>query len=439
MRENKYYVVRSVRSDANDEALYVNTFGVGAAMTAVPVFAAVRWFAGPLLERPIVMWCAAKFVASALVAGSAAFIFLTASAYTSLFRSALIALAYGLATCVWSISSQTLWQHGPNEFFLALGTLCLSRVPTGDGGRKWIWPAGSGLAYSAALACRPSSVIVLAAVGLYLAIAQRRALLFYVLASLPLLAALAVYNGYYLGSPISFGQAWAGTAVALEKTGFRDLWQTPFWLGAAGLLISPSRGLLVFSPIMMLAAGGLVQCWRHKQYAFLRPLVMALAALLTIAFKWFDWWGGWCFGYRPIVDTMPILAVLMIPVIDAVFRHKIMRDVAGGLLAWSILVQALGAFGYSVTGWNSRSALLATVAGKASPTIVFTRDELQKLARQAKVTAASEINMDIDQEPYRHRLWSVSDGQILYLLTHFGESRDRKRREMADWLHHPST
>ena len=24
--------------------------------------------------------------------------------------------------------------------------------------------------------------------------------------------------------------------------------------------------------------------------------------------KWFDWWGGWCFGHRPIVDISVLLA-----------------------------------------------------------------------------------------------------------------------------------
>jgi hypothetical protein len=448
--QHRYYLVPSVRRDANGQPLYVNTFGPGAAATALPVFAVLKLFVEKLTGNVVAMWYGAKFTASALVAGSAAFIFLTACAYTGIGRSALIALAYGLGTCVWSISSQTLWQHGPNEFFLALGTLCLSRIfrprtaepAVCDGGRvegvlgRWRWTIGCGLAYSAAVACRPTSLIVVAAVGAYLLIVNRRALLVYALACLPVAVALAAYNTYYLGAPQNFGQASAGAIVAMQKTGSGELWQTPLWLGAAGLLVSPSRGLLVFSPFVALAAVGIVQCWRRKEYAFLRPLVVALAALLVIAFKWFDWWGGWSFGYRPIVDAMPIFAVLLIPATDWVFRRRAVLIVVAVLVGWSVLVQVLGGWGYSMTIWNNRRVgYTATVEGKSSPVTVATLEELERLAQREKVTAASEVTLDIDQPAHRGRLWSITDSQIGYLLSHFGQSRERKQQEMDSCLH----
>ena len=112
---------------------------------------------------------------------------------------------------------------------------------------------------------------VAASVGIYLLVAQRSrqmakrpseielyesklsALYYFLGASVPG-AALATYNTYFLGSPFRFGQSEAGHALALEKTGLPGVWQTPLWDGAAGLLLSPSRGLFFFSPFLLLAA-----------------------------------------------------------------------------------------------------------------------------------------------------------------------------------------
>ena len=58
--------------------------------------------------------------------------------------------------------------------------------------------------------------------------------------------------------------------IALEKTGKSQLWQTPLVVGAFGLLASPSRGLLVFSPFLVLAFWGLPRLWKEPAYAPLR-------------------------------------------------------------------------------------------------------------------------------------------------------------------------
>jgi hypothetical protein len=63
----------------------------------------------------------------------------------------------------------------------------------------------------------------------------------------------------------------------------------------------------------------------------------------------------------------------------------------GVLLLWSILVQFVGAFAYDTESWNNRDAL------------------------------------DIDKPQYRGRLWSLSDNQIGYYLTHFEEARAKKK------------
>src|ERR1017187_6006822 len=102
--ESMYFIVPSVR-----EGRYVNTFGIGPAISALPVFAVLCAATnGNLEDCPAVLWYGAKFVSSALVAGSAVLVFLIGLLFTSTRKALLISLIYGLGTCVWSVSSQSL-------------------------------------------------------------------------------------------------------------------------------------------------------------------------------------------------------------------------------------------------------------------------------------------------------------------------------------------
>jgi hypothetical protein len=436
--EPRYYVIPSVRTDAaTGQRLYVNTFGPGAGLAALPVFALLHAVAGDLADNPRLMNYAGKFVSVVMVAGSAALIFLTVARFTSAACALLVAAAYGLGTCVWSISSQALWQHGPNEFFLALGTLFLIRLGRGQG--RWKDAALCGLAYSAAVVCRPTSLVVAAAAGVYLLIAARRLVLTYVLAALPLGLALAAYNTYYLGSPLKTGQGEAGKVVARQKTGSQALWQTPLAEGTAGLMVSPSRGLLVFSPWVIFALGGAAAAWwRRGAFAPLMGLTLGTLGLLVIAFKWFDWWGGWCFGYRPIVDTMPLLAVMLVPAMNWICRKKAALVTFLVLLAWSVTVQVLGAWAYNLETWNAPvSAFDVYLPGEFTPEVVADSDQVQRIAATRPVEYVNPITADIDKPQHRRRLWSLTDNQIRHLMASFTESRRVKHREMEDWLRYP--
>lgn len=401
----KYYLVPTVRAGE-----YVDTFGPGAGLAALPLFALIHAFRGGLLESPQLLWRAGKAAASALVAASAALVFLTALAFTTRRRALAVAAAYGLGTCVFSTSSQALWQHGPTEFFLALGVFFLCAAPRGRAATF------CGAALAAAVATRPTSGVVLAVVGLWLlwpaaaALARRedlreaaRPALEFALGAAPILMLLAAYNAHYLGAPWRFGQTSVDPGLVRFKTGGSDdLWGTPPWLGAAGLLLSPSRGLLTHSPFLALAFWGAARAFREQRFAALRPVALSALALWLIAFCWYDWWGGWSFGYRPIVDTMPLLAVLLVPVVDAVFERRPALLAAAGLLAWSVTVQWAGAFAYDVRGWNAQGG------------------------------------RDVDLPEHRARLWSIPDSQVLYYLRNYSESRRRKQADAQEWVDDPA-
>ncbi|MGE0538278.1 MAG: hypothetical protein AB7O68_25170 [Pirellulales bacterium] len=398
---------------------YINLFLPGAAVTAVPVFAVFELVGGPLHHQPGRLWFAGKWVSSLCVAGSAVYLFAATLGYLSRPQAMLLACAYGLGTDVWSMSSQSLWQHGPNELFLAMGVFHLTRIDRG------VWHSMlCGLANAAATWCRPTSAIVVIVVGVYLAIVNRRALAAYLLSGLPLAIALLLYNWHYLGSPFRFGQTDL-VDLAAAKTGAATIWQTPLWLGAAGLMLSPSRGLFVFSPFLIAALPGMYLVCRRSEYRELRPLAVAILLIWCVESKHFDWWGGWSYGYRHIVDTMPLLLLMLVPVLPMILRHRIWVSTFAVLLLWSIGVQALGALAYDFIGWNARRAYRLQEPNGSTRLSFHAQDAIAWSRRpDARV---EQVFLDVDAPENRSRLWSWTDNQIGYYITHFLQSRQTRK------------
>ncbi|HET6344356.1 MAG TPA: hypothetical protein VFH51_05450, partial [Myxococcota bacterium] len=174
-----------------------------------------------------------------------------------------------------------------------------------------------------------------------------------------------------------------GARIAMEKTGDPRVWRAP-WEGLMGLLVSPSRGVLWFSPFLLLAPWGLRGLAAQpppQRDATLFAAALGLA-FLGVAATWFDWWGGWAYGYRPIVDSMPLWILACTPAVARCARSRAGRVGLALALAWSVGVQGLGAFCSDFAEWNEGSP--------AHP------------------------HEDIDR--HRERLWDVADSQILYHL-----------------------
>ena len=375
----RYFLLPTLRSRPGGEPLFVGAFGPATGLLALPLAASLQISGADLQRDPFAMFRAAKWTAALLVAGSVAFVFLAAAAVTTRGRAVVVATVYAAGSCVWTISAQALWQQTGALFFLSLAAVFLVRAEI-----TWIRGAAAGLALSAAAACRPTAgLVALAALG-FLWIQDRRALATCIAGALPVALGMLAFNSYYFGAPLEFGQLAAGEAIAKAKTGSSELWQTPLWTGAAGLLVSPSRGLLVYTPFFAAAFAGALFAWQDPRYVRLRFLAVAVPLLWLPSFLWFDWWGGWTYGYRPIVDSAPLLALLCVPALERVASSAVWKTVLAAAAAWSVLVQLLGVLFYTPDAWNARAAA------------------------------------DIDRPEYRARLWSVRDSQIGFLLANVG-------------------
>ena len=337
-----YYLAATTRPGA-----YVNTFGLGAVLAGLPVYAVLDLFVDLAADRSW-WWHGGALTAALLTALAALFVFLAARAFVEPLPALLIALAFGLGSCVWPVSSQALWQHPASTFCLSLGAWFLVRSPGRPRAAAWC-----GAAFGMAVLCRPTTAVAVTCVGAYLLWADRRRCAAYVLGGLPFLVALAAYNGYWFGSPFGFGQTAASKLIFLRDTGSDSLWQSSWLVSLPGLLISPSRGLVWFSPALVLGFASAAAAWREPRYRPLIPLLAAVVLMILVAGKWTDWSGGLTWGYRSIVDTTPFLALMMVPVIERVIAGRATRALFAALLLWSVGAQFVGAWSYSVIGWHA--------------------------------------------------------------------------------------
>jgi hypothetical protein len=304
----------------------------------VPVYAAARAFGVDVYAERIRLSMISAALVSAL---SVAFLFLALDRLVRRRSTAVfLSSAYALGTCVWSVASRGMFQHGPS---LLLQSIALWLLARGDGASV----AWSGLFLGLAVANRPTNLLVaipLAALVLWKH--RDRTLAFSALAAVPLVLR-AMYARVYWGSAFSMAQADPFPAVSNFGGNAAR--------GLAGLLVSPSRGLLVYSPIFLFVALAIRPAWRSRrqQPLFLALLAGALAILLVTS-KWTIWWGGHSYGYRLLIEMLPALILLLaLAWEDAVRERPAWRAAFFACLAWSVFLQAFGAR-HQPTGFNEK-------------------------------------------------------------------------------------
>ncbi len=345
----RYYMAESVH-----RGHYVSAFGPGAALLALPLYGFLDAFTD-LSTNSTAWWFGAKTLSAALVAFSCVLIFMSMGLFVATRPAFFAALVFGLGNAAWSLSSQALWQQTAALFFLALGSWFLLGSAAGRGKNFALY---CGAAFGMAVLCRPTGVFAALFVGLYFLLLARRGgfspVLKYALGLLPFAVAVGMYNDYYLGSPFTFPQSVVADFLA-DHYADGNIWSTPLLVGLSGLLFSPSRGLLFYSPLLLAGFAGAALLWRQpRKFAALMPLLAAAVAMLTAAL-WFDWWGGNTYGPRPLADLGVFLTLLMIPLLHRVVLDKILaarwlRGACAVLLLYSGVAQVLGAWAYRRLG-----------------------------------------------------------------------------------------
>ncbi|MCC6139545.1 MAG: hypothetical protein IT389_02895 [Nitrospira sp.] len=248
-----------------------------------------------------------------------------------------IAVVYAFGTSCLSISSQALWQHGPSQLFFSLTLYCVVR---GRESPSWIAWAGLPLGY--AVICRPLNVVMALPIALYVLHKHRAQFFGFIAAGVPSLLLFMSYNAAYFGSPLRTGFG-ATVVTPASLVGQHLSWlNTPVLEGVAGVLFSPSRGLFVYSPILLCSIAGMVLVWKKPGQVLLRYLSLSPILLLIPVSTLGHWWGGHGYGPRLLADSVPILCLLLYPVVERIQQSAPLKRLLIGLAAFSIGMHGIG-------------------------------------------------------------------------------------------------
>lgn len=194
-------------------------------------------------------------------------------------------------------------------------------------------------------------------VAAYLIFKGARSLGYFAIATAAIAIPFACYNYYYFGSPLG-GYSHLTSMLNAGNIG----------AGFAGLLISPSRGLLIYTPVVLLAIPGFLKLNKIKDPGIRRFLYVAGIAVFAevlLYSSWEQWQGGYSYGPRFLMVIQPVLAIYIALFLSemAISRTHIARKdmvifaVIAALVLVSFLVQLIGATCYTNGGyvWDGNS------------------------------------------------------------------------------------
>jgi hypothetical protein len=194
---------------------------------------------------------------------------------------------------MWSISSRSLWQHGPSALFLSAMLYCLLK-------QRFGW---AGFWLAASFTMRPSNAVAVVAITAYVFAYRREHALRFLGGASPVAAAFLGYN--LLARHALF-------PMYFIAPGFAGGWHGD-WDTLLAQLVSPSRGVLVFTPVFLASVYGIVEAFRRR---WLFPLSPFLAGILLVHTGLIaGWMPGHTYGSRYFSDMTPVLVFFLIPAV----------------------------------------------------------------------------------------------------------------------------
>ncbi len=314
-----------------------------------------------------------KLTAAFITAISIPIFYLLANRLTTRKKSLLITAAYGLGSSTFGISSQALWQTTMSQlisvFVLLLVIVSLEWINKDITSIRLFKKINLnvskllpliffaiGILLGLNIVVRTTAVFAAVFIGLLILSTKNwKYISLTIIGGLIPLIALMYYNHAIFGSILASGYG--------DETKYG--WVTPFHVGFFGLLISPSNGILIFSPVFIYSVIGMFLVFKESLAKF-KPtfsrtnLLLACSLVfivnLLIYSKWWAWYGN-SWVYRMIVDTLPYLALAMIPALESnLFKRNWNRAIFLVLLVFSIYIQIIGVFSFDYT-WESQKLL----------------------------------------------------------------------------------
>lgn len=336
---------------------YVSLFAPGVSFFAIPFY---------LLGSQLNLTQVVTFSLSSLFAVLNVILicFIVRKLTNNIYAGVVAGLTFIFATVAWTYAG-TLYQHHITTFFLLItGYLLLSKTNLFKTSLIGLFLGFSFFVdYQNVIFFIPSLLLLL---HKHLSVSERlnkitiklnNSILFILVGIILSLAPLYIYNQLTYGNPlqlagtvkrvksvdeISDNIIESKTSTYKKKTtlGFFKAERIPQGLDV--LITSKDRGILIFSPVILLGLLGLIPLLKiNKPFGY--SLIFTMLTFLALYSMWGDPWGGWAFGPRYMIPVFGLLAIPLGLAIDKYKNNVWFIIIYFLLLYYSVAVNLVGA------------------------------------------------------------------------------------------------
>ncbi len=359
---------------------YYNLYPLGTPLMATPMI----WFVDRFVQRAFFIDLVAYYnqhafvphgleacIASWIVAVAAALMYgVSCLFFQRRFAPLLLTFIFAFCTSLWSTASRGLWQHGPSALMLAAAVYLVWLAEIHPRHRYWALRL-MAVCLSFSFWIRPTNALSIVILTGYVFWRHREQAVGYTLYGMLAAMPIFIFNLKVYGHL---------TPTYYRTGGQLNIGSPVFWEGLVGTLVSPSRGLFIYSPVLLFALYGIYVKIRQHQMTLLDLCLAVIPVLHWIVTSGHQvWWGGHSYGPRYFTEINVYLVYFLIPVFAQI---PSMRGVKKAVLT-SLLVCSIG-FSFFVHYQGAMSR---------------------------EVNAWSAYPVDVNQEP--SRLWDWTDIQFL--------------------------
>lgn len=204
--------------------------------------------------------------------------------------SYILTAVYALATINLPLISQALWQHGAVQFFSILALIFFLR-------ERYLL---TFMFLGFGILSRPTAGIVFAVLFLFLYFSKKLNIKVAISTVIGILIPILFFFSYNFiyytdlsnqGYASQLGNSWLGN----------------FPESLIGIWVSPSKGLLIYSPIFIFTLIGIWKGYKKDNLVAISFWIILLHTLVLS--KWKHWYGGYGYGYRMISDVIPFFII----------------------------------------------------------------------------------------------------------------------------------
>ncbi|TGM82255.1 hypothetical protein EHR01_05595 [Leptospira mtsangambouensis] len=279
-----------------------------------------------------------KFFATVLVVLALVFLYRLFCFYLSRNKASFLILFIGLGTSFFTTASRALWQHSGSVLLLSVSLYLL--LYSFKKNERMVPLIALVLVF--AYAVRPTNLIPLLIISVFVFFhfsAQRWK---YVGVLIVAFLSFFLFNDFVFGDYLP--PYYNSSRLVLDVNLFGK--------AIVGNLLSPNRGLLIWSPFFLFSFFAVFSEPKEQPFVLISCSVIFFHLMTISAFP--HWWGGHSVGPRFMTDVVPFFAILICLSVKRFYKYSFFKYCFLFFVLLSFLIQFSAALSKKTQLWNIR-------------------------------------------------------------------------------------